>query len=586
MEDAPEADSRDGAQRPPAAVDAAVDSSRGRRALLPRSRWARVALLLLVLFALLRSVVWASVQPGWFAPDEDYHWLYINYMVEKHTVPGLGKAFYTGELYKAVTLIHQGTYVDGPRTNYTGSPHAVLSQLSGPPSDREPAQPPPRPVLHPPGYYLGDALIDSLLWSKTSVTRLTAIRYYSALLGAITVFFAWLLAAQVMAREWQQLAAAALASLQPILAFSASTITNDVGVAVALTATLAWCAWMLRGPPVARSGIGLGVLFSIAVMTKATMLSLAIVIAATLAVLWRVYPDSRRELRSVLKWTIAIPAVLAGWWYVRLVIVTGSILGERGSLTAANGAHGPGILHAPGVAWRWISDVYRSYWFDYLSYEVKTENIWFWLPVVGIVVIAAGFALLLRRSRRRLFHPEGFELRAVLLITLTAVLLVVPPLALDTLRRVRGLPFTTEQGRFLTPAYPGLAVIAVLALRELTRWSRRAFPIAVATLVAAAFVFYWHTWIVWVLERFYGAVDGHWLRALLHASYDKPNFVTQASLAAMLIAAVLAFVLAFAITIWGSLPPRGSAQPGGERLPGRGDPALKGALPSTVSETA
>jgi hypothetical protein len=536
-------------------LDATVDSPRGRPAFLPRSRWARVALLLLILFALLRSVTWASVQPGWVAPDEDYHWLYINYLVEKHTVPALGKPFYTAELYKAVTLIHQGVYIPGPRTNYSGSPHAVLRDLGPPSASRTPAEPPPRPVLHPPGYYLIGAAIDRALWSKVSVTRLTAIRYYSAALGALTIFFAWLLAAQVLAREWQQLAAAALASLQPILAFSASTITNDVGVAVTLTATLAWCAWMLRGPPSSRQGVGLGLLFGIAVMVKATMLSLVIVIAATLALLWRTYPAQRRELKGILKWTVAIPAVLAGWWYVRLVIVTHSILGEKGSLTSAHGLHGPGILHAPAVAWQWIAGVYRGYWFDYLVYEVRHEDIWFWLPVLGMLIVAPGFVLFIRRNWRTLFNPAEYELRSVLLIVLTALLLVVPPLALDTLRGIRGLQFTTEQGRFLTPAYPGLAVIAVIALRELTRWSRRAFPIAVGTLVVAAFVFYWHTWIVWVLENFYGAIHGHWLRALLHASYDKPTFITQYSLAAMLIGAVLAFVAAFAITVRGSLPP-------------------------------
>ena len=66
-------------------------------------------------------------------------------------------------------------------------------------------------------------------------------------------------------------------------------------------------------------------------------------------------------------------------------------------------------------------------------------------------------------------------------------------------------------------------------------------------------MFYWHTWFVWVLERFYGAIDGHWLRALRHASYDKPAFITQSSLAAMLIAAILAFVAAYVITLGGSL---------------------------------
>jgi hypothetical protein len=533
-------------------VYAVADSPRGRPALLPRPGWARAALILLVLFALLRSVLWASVQPGWLAPDEDYHWLYVNYLVEKGTVPSLDKPVYTAELFRAVTLIHQGGYLTGPRVDYAGGPKAVLSKLGGPPSSREPAPPRPRPVLHPPAYYLPATLIDNVLWSKDSVTRLTGLRYYSAALGALTIFFAWLLAAQVLAREWQQLAAAALASLQPILAFSASTMTNDVGVAVTLTAALAWCAWMLRGPPVARHGIGLGLLLALGVMIKATMLSLVIVIAAALAMSFFTYPESRRALRGIVAWTIAIPAVLAGWWYVRLVIVTHSILGQRGSLTSAGAAHGPGILHAPAIAWEWTANVYRGYWFDFLGYEVKSEDIWFWLPVVGMGIVAAGFVLLLLRSGRTLLRPAGAEVRIVALITVAALVLVIPPLALDTLRGVEGLPFTTAQARFLTPVYPGLAVIAVLALRELTAGRRRAFPVTVGAFVAAAFVFYWHTWIVWVLERFYGAIHGHWLRALRHASYDKPAFITQNSLAAIMVVAMLAFIAAYLVTLRGS----------------------------------
>jgi hypothetical protein len=555
-------------------VSADVDPPRPRPALLPRSRWAKASLLLLVLFALLRSVLWASVQPGWLAPDEDYHWEYINYVVEKGTVPHLGSPFYTAELFDAVTLTHQGTYLVGPRTDYSGAPHAVLRKLGG---SRTPAPPPPRPVLHPPGYYAAGVLIDNALWSKVSVTRLTALRYYSAALGALTIFGAWLLAAQILAREWQQLAAAALASLQPIMAFSSSTLTNDVAVGLMLTLTLAWCAWMLRGPPRARQGIGLGLLFALAVLVKATMLSLVIVIAAVLALLWRTYPEARRELKGVVKWAVGVAAVIAGWWYVYLLIKTHSILGERGNITGTQGAHGPGILHAPAVAWAWISQVYRSYWFDYLSYEVRTVDLWFWLPVVGMVIVAVGFVIYLVRSRGTTFTPGGFERRAVLVIALAALVLVIPPGLLDTWRGVHGLPPTTEQGRFLTPAYPGLAVLAVLALRELTRWRRRAFPIAVGALVAAAFVFYWHTWIIWCLERFYGAANGHWLRELLHASYDKPNFVTQDYLAVVWILAALAFVAAFALTVGGAWPRRRATA---TAAPAQGDRQL---VPKTAS---
>src|SRR5918992_2173002 len=49
--------------------------------LLPATRWGRAALLLLVLFALARSLMWASAQPGWLAPDEDYHWHYVEHLL-------------------------------------------------------------------------------------------------------------------------------------------------------------------------------------------------------------------------------------------------------------------------------------------------------------------------------------------------------------------------------------------------------------------------------------------------------------------------------------------------------------------------
>jgi methionine synthase II (cobalamin-independent) len=81
------------------------------------------------------------------------------------------------------------------------------------------------------------------------------------------------------------------------------------------------------------------------------------------------------------------------------------------------------------------------------------------------------------------------------------------------------------------------------------RW---AFAAAAGVLVGVDFLFYWHTWVVWCLERFYGAVNGHWLRALLHASYDKPAFITETSLAVMAAVAVAAVLAAAAATVAGS----------------------------------
>jgi hypothetical protein len=519
--------------------------------LLPRSRWAKVALLLLLVFTLTRSVLWASAQPGWLAPDEDYHYLYINYLVENHSIPSLKGPFASQEYTATVQLINQGAYLAGPVTHYSGAPHAVLGELGG--LSRRPVPPPPRPVLHAPLYYIGGAIVDKLFWGSVSITRLTLLRYYSAVLGMLTIFFAWLLASQILEREWQQLAAAAVAALQTILAFSASIVGNDVGVAVTLTATLAWLAWMLRAPPRASQGIGLGILFAIALLTKTSQLALVLIVPVALAAMWRVYPEHKRELAGVLKWAVSIPLVCAGWWYVYLLIKTHSILGEEGNLSSTAGTHGPGLSGLPHAAWVWFSIVYRNYWFNYLFYEVRAHGIWFWLPLIGIAIVAVGLVLYLIRSRGTTLTASGARRRAVLLILWTCFVLIVPQAALDWWRAIHGLGFAVAQGRFLTPAYPGLAVIAVIAMGELTQYGRRAWPIATGLLVGVSFCLYWGTWLRWTIEGFYGFADGHWLRLLHRASYFKPSWVTQTSLAIMFAVAIASFIGGFVITVVGSL---------------------------------
>ena len=514
----------------------------------------------------MRSVLWASVQPAWLAPDEDYHWLYVNYLVVKHSVPDLHKGEYTAEFNASVGLTQQGDYLMGPRQVFAGAPHAILPQLHN--LSRQPIQPVPRQVLEAPLYYLPAAVLDKMVWGDVSVTRLDVLRYYSAVLGALTIYFAWLLAAQILAREWQQLAAAAIASVQMILAFSASTITNDVGVAVTLTATMAWCAWMLRGPPRPRQGIGLGVLVALAVLMKATMLALVIIIPVMFALWLASYPRAWKKIAGAASWTVGVSLVLAGWWEVYVHSATNSFLGEaKFAAPTATHAHaavssavaavapGPSFWHAlsqmPPIMWLWIQQVYRSYWFSFLFYEVQPVNYWFWLPVLGMVIVVAGLLVHMIRRGRYTFSADGGVQRSILLLLFTAGLLAIVPMWLDSWSLIHGGAFLTQQGRFLTPAYPGLAVLTVIAVGELTRHGRRLYPFATAAVVIAAFLLYWHSWIRWVLEAFYGFILG-WHLELLHASFDKPSFITPDSLAAIWAVALVAFGAAFVVAVVGA----------------------------------
>jgi hypothetical protein len=251
-----------------------------------------------------------------------------------------------------------------------------------------------------------------------------------------------------------------------------------------------------------------------------------------------------------------VPAVLVGWWYIRLLSVTGSVLGNRGSLTSTGGGsvHGPGLSHLPSIVWMWLTTVYRSYWFDYNAYEMQVRDVWFWLPIVGMIL--GGIALVVfvvRRIAPRLRDHERPLTRQLVLCAFPAFVLLLPPLGLDSLRATKGILFVTAQGRFINPAYPALAVVLVALLRG---FGRRLQAVLVALTVAGAFVVYWHTFARWVLERFYGPAQGHWLRELAHAAWDKPYFITQTSLAAMVVVGVGAFVLAYGLVLYRELPRR------------------------------
>jgi 4-amino-4-deoxy-L-arabinose transferase-like glycosyltransferase len=547
----------------PAMSDAPPERERPalRPALLPAERWAKVALVLLMLFALLRSVAWASSQPGWLAPDEDYHWLYTEYVVTQHAFPRLGKPFYTSELYGSAVAIGQGLhYANGARRSYRGDPHVLVGKLGQLPRKlRNPANPPPRRVLHPPLYYIGSVAVDGALGSRPSITRLTAIRYYSAALGMLAVFVAWLLAAQVLSRTWEQLAVAGLVATQPIIAFSSSTVTIDVATIVTGGAVLAWLAFLLTVRPDRRQGIGLGVVLALALLAKATAIALIPIAGLTLLLIWRRHPECKREVLGIAGWAAGVAALLAGWWYVRTTIVVGSPFGQQGSLL--NGPRGPThpLSDAFDIAGHWFSLVYRSYWFDYNGYEVTERNIWFWLPVlVGIVGIAG---LLWWAVEHRLDRSARTLRAQVLILASSIVVLTVPWLYIDLRRGLAGYGFSQHQGRYLTPAYAAAAVLLLVGLRQLARNREQAARIATATVVVLGFAEYWRTWLRWGIERFYGPIHWHFLTAFRHAAFDKPEWVSGGFFVVVVIAAIGCFALAFALVGRGMARTSGQAAP-------------------------
>jgi hypothetical protein len=162
----------------------------------------------------------------------------------------------------------------------------------------------------PPLYYLFAAALSRL---TESVGVLQAM---SILLGAATVVVVGLCAREVWpARPILWVEASLIAGALPQFQFIAASVSNDaLSVLAAAILTYLMIRVALR-PPEARIAWAIGVAFAIALLAKETTYFL---IPALLVTLLRFWPQ--RDWAPGLLPMIALPVVLAGWWFVRNLI--------------------------------------------------------------------------------------------------------------------------------------------------------------------------------------------------------------------------------------------------------------------------
>ena len=82
------------------------------------------------------------------------------------------------------------------------------------------------------------------------------------------------------------------------------------------------------------------------------------------------------------------------------------------------------------------------------------------------------------------------------------LILYLPPLATDILRRFNGEGFVLVAGRFLLPAYPAVVALVLIGLRQLV--PRRYFAWACGALVGLAAAFYWTVYWDTYVHRYFG----------------------------------------------------------------------------------
>jgi hypothetical protein len=502
-----------------------------RPRLLPAGAVARLALVAILAFTLFRGLLFGATTPAFWGPDEDYHFLYMNYLVTQHALPSAKHPLYSREYSELADATRYNDYGTGPRGVFQGDPKASLHRLSRlPKSAREPtAIGRGVGVVHPPLYQLAGAAVDALAGDAPMQTRVAWVRVMSALFGVLATYTAWLLAAQVSRRVAPQLLVAGLVALQPMIGFLSGIVNHDIALIAFSNAALAFMLFALKTPPRPRQGLWLGLATALALMVKGSALALLPLAALAFAAQGLAHRERWREAAKAALIAFGLIAVIAGWWYVRARIVYGSVTGAvvGGGGGGAQPAHAdPTIGQLVTWAKEWTGLTYRTYWWHYQYFEAQRGSSWYFVPALVGVVGIAGLARVAWQERGRLLDPKRPLLRQIVLMTGAVLAPYLSFLAVDLQRRSTGAGFYVNGGRYLLPAFAAAATLLVIGIDRLVRgWGRVA---AYGLVVLLATIFAERVYVINYAQRYFGQEPiGELLRRL---SFDRPDFVTPFTL--------------------------------------------------------
>jgi hypothetical protein len=464
----------------------------------------RVALWLFAIAAL-NFCCWALVTPAFQSPDEVDHFAYTQSLVERGQAPSKdpGSPLPRWSSSESLALEDTSFFTDHqigdsrpPWTSrqqdeyrrHVAAQHPGASNGGG----NETA------ATHGPIYYA--ALVPAYaLASDSPFSQLTLMRLTSALIGALTVLFTFLLARELApGRPWLAVLAALLVAYQPMFGFISGAVNNDVGVNAGAAALELLLIMALRRGLSLRLGLLLGAVLIALPLVKGTAYALYPVVAIALAAtLWRHH--RRGDLIGLAGFAGAALGVrllstrLGGVF--RPSSGTSVVTAEAGSVSGSTSealAHPFGYLgylwqiflpRLPSMSPHFASTNFPAFvifvergWGAFGWYDVFFPHWVYVVILIGMLVpLALGVVALVREWA--FVRRNAIELVVLALMPIAVVAGVEAAFYTSAAR-----PFVAEFGRY---AFPAIAPLAVLVVASLHAFGRRLMIYAgVALLVA------------------------------------------------------------------------------------------------------
>lgn len=472
---------------------------------------ARAALAVVWVCFIARALFYCSVVPMWEGFDEYAHFAMVQRIALRPGLPDFRTAAISRQVAASLELAPVPWIVRDPARGWLSHdqfwqlpaeerarrsaelralPAAWANEDSAPPLQLWEAQ-------QPPLYYWMVAPVYRLVRGLDLPAQVWILRFLTALMASIAIPCAFFAARRVFADDAIAVGVAVLVASMPELYISACRVSNE-GLAIALGAVIVMLGVSKRSAP-------LSVALGAALLTKAYFLA---VLPWAAFVMFR----SRR-----MRWLILCVAI-AGWWYVRTWMLTGTITGEERDV-AAHAISRISIFAAIlQIPWRRTLDFVATSYIWLGGWSFLAIRSWMIRGVEALLALAAA-GVAVRMFRRR----ELLWLSALLLSMIAGL----------AYHAITGFRSTGDAGTMGYYLYCLVVVEAILIVAGIGRW------IALAFLAIEAF----GVWI-YMLPYYAGLIfhdtsgnlpAGHLSqigRAMFHRlAVNKPAFVDPLALA-------------------------------------------------------
>jgi predicted membrane protein DUF2142 len=368
----------------------------------------RTITVVLLLLALAKGLLWATVIPSWYGPDEASHYSYVQVMVEDHWLARVPNHSDLRLDYPPEILCSQGNLGIG----VSGEPGAeppfgapwVYCTISSQ-AARHASSPDNGAALYTPLYYVGAIPLYLLAQAQSVEVRLAAVRLWSVLLGVLAAMFAYFAMRQAFPDSMAlALAAAVLFILQPMNSQETAVANNDA-LLIAIAAAFWWRFYhSLRFGVSMSEALILGTLVAFAYVAKAH----GILLATTLPILFLLVVK-RQTLRAKIGRVATLTAASAGPVIISIALggLLSTLAGNKLFVPpAAPGLHGLsqylliyGNNHFERLYWLWVT----TFWGYFGWFQVDLPSYVYLLIVFVMAVgILGALSLLLSRAGVRL----------------------------------------------------------------------------------------------------------------------------------------------------------------------------------------